>query len=196
MNPAVPTALAQLRGNPGRRPLNAAEPRAPEGPAQMPPWLTLLDEQDNLEAMTVTALRRRCRDAGVEGCGRMRKAELVQALRSTTIGAHEDVWRRIAAKLDPMGVLTRADEETFALLVDRIVEYLELREWVRLRGRTYVTEGQSGVMVRAYPQVKMRDQAWKDIVALGREFGLTPAGRSRIKVEGIEPADPLDGLLD
>lgn len=35
-----PTALKVLRGNPGKRPLNASEPRPPAGDIQPPAWLS------------------------------------------------------------------------------------------------------------------------------------------------------------
>jgi len=191
----LPTAVRKLRGNAGRRPLNEAEPVPPAGPVKAPPWLTLVDAGEDLEALTVVALRRRCRDAGIAGCGRMRKAELVEALRAVRVTPHEELWHRYEAKLGAMQVLTPADEEALALLVDVHVEVLELREVVRAQGRTYMTEGRGGLMKRENPSYRQLREVRREWVTLAREFGLTPASRSRLKVDSFEPADPLDGLL-
>lgn len=59
---ATPTKLKLLRGNPGRRPINDAEPEPLPGPMARPPWLSKLAAEEwdrvapHLEAMrTVTA---------------------------------------------------------------------------------------------------------------------------------------------
>ena len=70
--PSVPTSLKILRGNPGKRPLNAAEPQPPADGIAMPPhlgevasarWAELLPMLQSTRVMTradVEALARYC----------------------------------------------------------------------------------------------------------------------------------------
>ncbi len=168
----------------------------PDEPVEMPEWLSLVDEHDGLEALNRRQLIARAKAAGIRGYSRMRVDELVAALRAQQVGRHEEAWRKLAPLLERMGVLTKADEIVLAMVIDVYIEYLELRAAVQRSGRVYATEGKSGRMFRKRPEVEMLQDAWRRLMIGLRELGMTSPARSRMKVEGLEPADPMEGLFE
>ena len=98
-------------------------------------------------------------------------------------------WTAIAAELEGMGVLARADQVALALLCQALADYLAARQEVAEQGMTFLTE--SGYVTQ-HPAVGMMNRAWERVVKLAREFGMTPSSRAGLKVPGKEaPADPL-----
>ncbi|HHQ6553280.1 TPA: phage terminase small subunit P27 family [Serratia fonticola] len=102
-------------------------------------------------------------------------------------------WGRMTVLLDGMGILTVAD--TFALerLCDLYAEILQLRQIVDTEGRTYIAKTKMGdFLIKAHPAVAMLADADRRFKSYLVEFGLTPAARSKVKVNGGEKEeDPL-----
>lgn len=104
-------------------------------------------------------------------------------------------WRRLAPELAGRGVLTRADGFALELLCEAYAEYRAARVALALHGTTYTTEGISGPMVRARPEVAIAADAFRRFARMLAEFGLTPAARGRAHGVKAEEHDPMDDLL-
>ncbi|WP_193146548.1 phage terminase small subunit P27 family [Serratia marcescens] len=101
-------------------------------------------------------------------------------------------WGKMTVLLDGMGVLTIAD--TFALerLCDIYADILQLRNTIADEGRTYTVQTEGGFLIKANPAVAMLADADRRFKSYLVEFGLTPAARSKVKVNGgKEEEDPL-----
>ena len=95
--------------------------------------------------------------------------------------------------LDGMGVLTTADSLALERLCDIYADILQLRETIAIEGRTYTTKTQMGdFLIKANPAVAMLADADRRFKSYLVEFGLTPAARTKVKVDGgEEKEDPL-----
>jgi len=93
-----------------------------------------------------------------------------------------------------MGVLTVADAFALERLCDIYSEILVLRQDIQAEGRTYKTETQQGDMLtKANPSVAMLADADRRFKSYLVEFGLTPAARSKVSVNGgKKEEDPLN----
>jgi P27 family predicted phage terminase small subunit len=135
-------------------------------------------------------------------------------------GRSRTLWKRIAAFLEPMGVLTTADTDALALLCDAYAEYIECRDVVRKHGATYESRviqastrkvadgaedatdqteedaefapGDWSVIIRPRPEVKMASDAWRRVQRMLTEFGMTASSRSKLHIAAKEEtADPF-----
>ena len=106
-------------------------------------------------------------------------------------------WGRLSVLLDGMGVLTVADAFALERLCDIYAEILILREDIKTEGRTYKTETQQGdTLTKANPSVAMLADADRRFKSYLVEFGLTPAARSKVNVNGGEKEeDPLNAFF-
>lgn len=102
-------------------------------------------------------------------------------------------WVKVSLLLDGMGVLTTADSLALERLCDIYAEILQLRETIAIEGRTYTTKTQMGdFLIKANPAVAMLADADRRFKSYLVEFGLTPAARTKVKVDGgEEKEDPL-----
>lgn len=101
-------------------------------------------------------------------------------------------WGRIGPALDRMGVLTRADGVALELFCEAYADWLTARETVQEEGATYEGQTQFGTIIRAHPAVAQRADAHRRLESMLREFGLTPASRSKVEREHGEEADPVE----
>jgi P27 family predicted phage terminase small subunit len=104
------------------------------------------------------------------------------------------IWKELNDVLaDRMHVLTFADKTALHLLTDRLYEYHYLAGVIGRRGRTYKFTNRQGVSYDIMrPEVKMRDEAWKDCVRLMGKFGLTPADRRNVSVVTRTKLDEIE----
>jgi P27 family predicted phage terminase small subunit len=103
-------------------------------------------------------------------------------------------WRRYAALLDRIGVLTEADAAALSALCEATVDLATAREALAARGGlTYenVTAA-GGVTHRAYPEVAMVTDAERRVRSWLAAFGLTPADRARVSKAEKASNDPTD----
>lgn len=158
--PPKPTALKLLQGNPGRRPINDKEPMPDTATPDEEPPIPLGDEA-------------------------------------------RQIWRAMVPMMTKIGLLTVCDTRLLARYCDLFVRWIKARDFIDQKGETYIKyeyyndpvldkEGkQTGSWVRkqrpkavvAYPQVATYLQSGRELVRLEGELGLTPAARSRIKIE-------------
>ncbi len=102
-------------------------------------------------------------------------------------------WRRLAQKLNLMGVLTEADRATFAAYCQAYARWYEANKHIELEGSVFVTE--KGYQQQS-PWVGIANTNHRLMMQAAAEFGLTPSARSRI-VADTEPkaGDDMEDLL-
>lgn len=98
-----------------------------------------------------------------------------------------EAWKVIAPRLGAMKVLTSADATALELMCAAYSEWRLALEAIEDEGLTYETTNQNGgTMYRARPEVGIASDAWRRIVSIAREFGLTPASRPGLVAGGKE----------
>lgn len=124
----------------------------------------------------------------------------IRALPSPPVHMSDEAtvaWGRLAKLLDQMGVLTEADGFGLERLAETYAEILRYRSLIEADGETYTTKGTSGdTLIKANPAVAMLADADRRFKSYLVEFGLTPAARTKVKVDGKEQnADPIDSYF-
>lgn len=144
-----PTAIKELEGNPGKRPLNANEPKPAKKAPACPKWL---DAEARKE------------------------------------------WRRLAKKLENLGVLTDLDMGVFATYCNAYARRKEADEFISQHGTVVRTP--SGYL-QQLPQVSIAQTYAKLMNKCAEQLGLTPSARSRIIADAPRTADinEMEALL-
>ncbi len=93
-------------------------------------------------------------------------------------------WRRIVPILMRMRVLTEADGYALASLCQTYSTMVKAQEKLNETGFLY--KSPSGYVMQS-PVLAVVNQCIETIVKLSREFGLTPAARSRVITTAAEP---------
>jgi P27 family predicted phage terminase small subunit len=101
-------------------------------------------------------------------------------------------WRRMVPKLVAARVLTELDRELLAAFCECWAMYWGLKAVVDEEGWTWVSANGN---IRVHPAVGAMKMMLDNVVRLGREFGLTPASRSRIEALPESPTDPTAEFL-
>lgn len=101
-------------------------------------------------------------------------------------------WRRVARALHAAGLLTEADHDALALYCETFASWRRAEAQVRAKGEVVRTAGGNVIQ---NPYLSIANRAKKDALLLLREFGMTPAARSRISVEGGGDEPSLADLL-
>lgn len=105
-------------------------------------------------------------------------------------------FKKLAADLDNIGVLTLLDAKALELLVEVYAEYREHCKTLDSEGYTYTTTSMAGdTLLKAHPAAAMKSDAWKRLRAMMAEFGMTPASRSKVAAGGEKEKDPLEDFL-
>jgi P27 family predicted phage terminase small subunit len=63
-------------------------------------------------------------------------------------------------------------------------------------GETYVSKGRAGDQIKARPEVAQLNETWRQIRALGSDFGMTPAAERGLKATGQLGFSFGDGVDD
>ena len=130
-----PTKLKLLQGNPGKRPLNDAEPQ-PRAGAICPAWL------------------------------------------DSVAKAH---WKTVAPELERVGILTKIDAAALAAYCKNYSRWVGAEEVLTADGTTYKSQTAKGTIIRVRPELKIAEEAMRQMRAFASEFGLTPSSRTRLK---------------
>ncbi len=103
-------------------------------------------------------------------------------------------WKRMAKTLETIGVLTQVDKAAFAGYCQAYARWKEAEEFLTKHGTIFKTP--SGY-IQQVPQVAIARNYLQIMKDFCSEFGLTPAARTRIKVEqeAVSSDDPMDALL-
>jgi P27 family predicted phage terminase small subunit len=96
-------------------------------------------------------------------------------------------WGRFSAMLDRIGVLTEADAAALEQVSETYAEIVELRADIAANGRFQTVITKSGdQMERMRPAYSALMDADRRLKAWLVEFGVTPAARSKVKVNGAD----------
>lgn len=167
-----PTALRELEGNPGHRPLNKNEPK-PEG--------KLPDCPPMLRGVEKTAWR-----IVQEEMGMVLTAadQFVLAMFCISWGAAIEMLRDIRkhGRLVPMPV--QAGDKSKQLALNIAME------------QSGANDNLPPAMRVQNPAVSLLRDAAEKIQKFGNDLGLTPAARVRLKAESGDAEDPLDSFLN
>jgi len=108
-------------------------------------------------------------------------------------------WRRIIPILVDMKVLTVADGKALAAYCSAYAQLVKAEAAIEKYGLICATLDQlTGVAeLKVNPAVRIKSDALRHMKSFLLEFGLTPASRSKLKINASHDApDALDGLFD
>ena len=109
----------------------------------------------------------------------------------------KEYWSEIGGLLLQMKIVSYGDSAALMLLTDVLAEWCAVRRLIKRKGRTYENITESGLIIKARPEVAMESDLWRRAKTMLIEFGLTPAARSKVSALGsTEEKDPLAALLD
>ena len=89
------------------------------------------------------------------------------------------VWKKMAPQLRNLGLLTELDTAAFSIYCQAWGMYLAAVKVLQEKG---LLQTLSNGAQRSRPEIKIARDAESTILAISREFGMTPASRSRISV--------------
>lgn len=109
--------------------------------------------------------------------------------------------------VDGMGVMSHVDGEALGRYCHLLTQWRELQYFITKNGISYPVRtpiirdakgkeigGGEVLSFRIFPQVRVAKELTRELARLEAEFGLTPAARSRIIVQGTtKEADIVDG---
>lgn len=103
-------------------------------------------------------------------------------------------WRRVAKRLHEAGLMGYVDRSLLAAYCVAYGRWVEAE--TALEGQELVLTSEKGGVYQN-PLVGVARSAMKDMVAIGREFGMGPSARSRIRVpEGEDEGSLADALFE
>jgi len=106
-----------------------------------------------------------------------------------------EIFARLSATLVGMGISSPDDGDALAMLASRLEEIEICTAAIEDGGRVYTTTATSGdKLVRARPEVAMRNEAMRHAQSLLAEFGLTPAARSKVSAGKQAEENPFKAL--
>jgi P27 family predicted phage terminase small subunit len=103
-------------------------------------------------------------------------------------------WEQTVPALVALGIVAPIDRTCLELCAELYREWRELGDAIADQGGpTYECRTIAGeVMRRPRPEVAMRSRALRELVGLLQEFGMTPAGRMRVRTLPPEDPDEMD----
>jgi len=102
------------------------------------------------------------------------------------------VWRRKAPALARCGILTVSDRDALERYCHTTEMWHECRESIKANGLSSATAAGGS---KGNPEVAALRGFSADLLAIEREFGMTPSARSGMVVQREEKADPLDEFM-
>jgi len=153
----LPTSLKKLRGNPGKRKLNAEEPALETKAPRMPDGLPELARQE---------------------------------------------WEDIVPLLLRLNVLTEVDGKALAAYCYLFARWMQAEKEIESRGilldePILDAEGHEiGTRTKTNPACSLADRALARMKSYLIEFGLSPASRSKLRIEKPAEIDPMDAYLN
>ena len=101
-------------------------------------------------------------------------------------------WKRLAPRLHAVGLLTEVDTQALGLLCEAFAQYVAAKGIVDREGLLLVSEKGNAYQ---HPAAGLMTQARGELMKWAREFGMTPAARSRISVQAADDAPTLADML-
>ena len=105
----------------------------------------------------------------------------------TTCPKHLDApakteWKRISAMLTTMGLLTKVDRTALAAYCQVYSRWVQAEDKVRKMGMVVVVGNKH---LQKSPYLSIADKCLEQMLKYMTQFGLTPASRTRIEVQGV-----------
>lgn len=163
--PPTPTAIRKLRGNPGKRALNKAEPVPPPGPTDAPAWL---DGKALAMWERISPI--------------LRQMRVLDTSDTDALALLCDAYADYLAARD----FVKKHGRTYTVSIQK-GEELDAESGLM----TPVWE----LRYRVRPEVIIKQEAWKRIRAMMQEFGMTPSARSRVTAKAAVDEDPVEAWM-
>lgn len=96
-------------------------------------------------------------------------------------------WRKIAGALHGLGLLTEIDGVALAMMCEALTLYHQAKQAMGEEGLIVVSDKGNSYQ---HPALGIMNSARADVLKWAREFGMTPAARSRISLSGEEGREP------
>ena len=97
-------------------------------------------------------------------------------------GDSRKLWNQFARQLSACGIATKLDATALELLVDQHEAYTAASVQVLKTGPVWLERGESMIPKFTYsPYWVQQQRAFKAMLTMLREFGMTPAGRASVK---------------
>lgn len=104
--------------------------------------------------------------------------------------AAADTWAVVTEQLLAAGLVSRIDLHALRLLCESMDLYLLASEEIQLYGVTIDQEMTTGAVKRVVnPAVRVRSDAWRQVVILLKQFGMSPASRTGLRLGDEGEAD-------
>lgn len=103
-------------------------------------------------------------------------------------------WNTVTTQLKWAGIVTEVDGSALRLLCESWETYIEAGDDVRNNGITVLSVTKAGTNRIVNPAMKVRNDAWKQIYSMLRQFGLTPSARTGMTLN--ELTDEGDNIAD
>lgn len=168
-----PTVIKKLAGNPGKRTLNAAEPRPRAKRPKMPAHFTpFIDDQDA-------------------------KKDWAEQLNEFYELARAE-WRRVVRELSAVpGLLTSVDADAIAMYAETYARWVQASRKLAQGGMVEKLTTKTGSQYFAIsPYVTIIGQCMGVMKSFLSEFGMTPASRSRIQLPEEPEADEFEQFVN
>lgn len=105
-------------------------------------------------------------------------------------GAAAEEWKRIAPKLQRLGLLTEIDDSALTAYCVTWARWLDAETQIREHGM--VLKGRKGAPILS-PYLGIAARTMQQLKQWLEQFGMTPSSRSRVKTDaGSKPADRFD----
>lgn len=110
----------------------------------------------------------------------------------------KDAYNDIVKIVSDMGVMSKGDSLALSLLVDAYKRYLDARKDLKKNGQVEESFNSNGAKVRKKnPSIDIAFEAHTKMMNILREFGLTPASRSKVSsVEDEKGDESIKDLLN
>lgn len=107
-------------------------------------------------------------------------------------GAAKTEWNRITKELFVLGIVSKIDRAALAVCCTAWADYVKACNKLEKQGEVIISE--KGGMYQN-PWVAIKKRSMDQVQKFYAEFGMTPSGRSRIKVDAPSEEDEMAGYL-
>lgn len=108
-------------------------------------------------------------------------------------------WKRIVVELSKLGLVTQVDKAALAAYCESWATWKKATEHLnKAKVQTYPLYDEQGNVkaLKALPQIKIANDALKQLRAFCTEFGLTPSARTRLGTfDDQDKSDPMEELM-
>ena len=107
-------------------------------------------------------------------------------------GVAREEWNRITKELFALGIISKLDRASLAICCTAYADYVKACEMLETEGEVIISD-KGGAYQNPWMAIKKRSM--DQVVKFYAEFGMTPSGRSRVKVDLPDEEDELEKLL-